>query len=83
MGSCSAVSTRRLGPGDDTTGVEALTYEDPTTIRPSEGLEPRAGRTLRAEVDGVLVTPPDGTLLGLLEHPIAERTPEEADDAAR
>lgn len=59
--------------GDDTAGVEALMYEGPTTIRPSEDLAPLADTMRCARVDGVLVTRSDGTLLGLLERPAAER----------
>ena len=69
--------------GDDTTGVEALTYEGPTTIRPSEDLAPLTERMRRAHVDGVLVTRSDGTLLGLLERPAAEHALQEAHDADR
>jgi hypothetical protein len=54
--------------GDDQDRVEQLMREGPTTVRPSEELEPLVERMRRARVDAVLVTRSDGRLLGLLER---------------
>jgi CBS domain-containing protein len=42
--------------------------EGPTTVRPSEELEPLVERMRRADVGGILVTSSGGRLLGLLER---------------
>jgi rhodanese-related sulfurtransferase len=68
---------------DEAQTVDRLMYEGPTTVRPSEELEPLAERMRHAGVDGVLVTRSDGTLIGLLERPVAERAIQEADHADR
>lgn len=67
---------------DDTT-VDTLMREGPTTVRPSEDLHALTERMQGADVDAVLVTRSDGTLLGLLERDTAESTLEEADDVDR
>lgn len=69
------------GPADAVVGE--LMYEGPTTVRPSEQLEPLAERMRRAGVAGVLVTRSDGTLLGLLEREVARQAIEEATNADR
>lgn len=47
--------------------VDQLMLEGPTTVRPSEDLPALQERMRRADVDGVLVTRSDGTLLGIIE----------------
>ncbi|MPZ12649.1 MAG: CBS domain-containing protein [Kiloniellaceae bacterium] len=63
---------------EDAATVNRLMREGPTTVRPSEELEPLVERMRRADVDGVLVTSSDGRLLGLLERDRGEQTIEEA-----
>lgn len=53
---------------EDDTPVEHAMSEGPTTVRPSEEAPALAERMRRANVDGVLVTRSDGTLLGVFEH---------------
>ncbi len=52
----------------DDTPIEAIMDEGPTTIRPSEEVEPLVEGMRNADVDGVLVTSSDGKLLGLFER---------------
>ncbi len=71
----------RLGPdalnaSDDAT-VDEVMREGPTTIRPSEELEPLLERMRNASVDGVLVTRSDGTLIGILERNKAQQSLDE------
>lgn len=56
---------------DDQT-VEQVMRPGPTTIRASEALEPLIARMKRADVDAILVTDPEGRLLGLLDRHQAE-----------
>jgi CBS domain-containing protein len=58
---------------DRATTVDQVMREGPTTVRPSEDLDALTERMRRANVDGVLVTRSDGTLLGLLERRRAEQ----------
>lgn len=67
---------------DDTT-VDTLMREGPTTVRPREDLHALTEHMQGADVDAVLATRSDGTLLGLLERDTAESTPKEADDVDR
>ncbi|MGH3440820.1 MAG: CBS domain-containing protein [Nitriliruptorales bacterium] len=70
--------------GDDDQPVTQVMHEGPTTIRPSEEVPPLLERMRNVDVDAVLVTRSDGTLLGLMERDVAERALErEADDADR
>lgn len=57
----------------DDTAVEELMREGPTTVRPSEELEPLFERMRRADVHGILVTSSDGRLLGILERSVGEQ----------
>jgi predicted transcriptional regulator len=52
--------------------VEEVMRRGPTTIRASEPLEPLTARMTRADVDAILVTTPEGRLLGLLDRHHAE-----------
>ena len=52
----------------DDTAIGAIMDEGPTTIRPSEEVEPLVEAMRDADVDGVLVTSSDGKLLGLFER---------------
>lgn len=52
--------------------VEQAMRPGPTTIRANEPVEPLAERMRRADVDGILVTDPEGRLLGLLDRRHAE-----------
>lgn len=56
----------------DAQTVEQVMRPGPTTIRASEPLEPLVARMKRADVDAVLVTNPEGQLLGLLDRHHAE-----------
>ena len=68
---------------DDQTTVESRMREGPTTVRPSEDLHALTERMQGADVDAVLVTRSDGTLLALLERETAETALKEAHDADR
>jgi CBS domain-containing protein len=61
----------------DDVPVERIMREGPTTVRPSEELEPLVERMRRADVDGILVTSSDGRLLGLLERRRGEAAQDE------
>jgi CBS domain-containing protein len=61
----------RAGDGDAV--VEEAMRSGPTTIRASEPLEPLVERMKNAGVDGILVTDPEGRLLGLLDRHKAEQ----------
>jgi predicted transcriptional regulator len=63
---------------DDAVTVDEVMAEGPTTVRPSEELEPLIERMRRAGVDGVLVTASDGRLLGLVERSRGEQAIQEA-----
>ncbi|MDP8932541.1 MAG: CBS domain-containing protein [Actinomycetota bacterium] len=67
----------------DDASVEQLMREGPTTIRPSEQLEPLLERMRSRDVDAVLVTRSDGILLGILERVTAEEALDEPDHAHR
>ena len=58
--------------GGDAT-VEDGMRSGPTTIRANEPLEPLVKRMKNAGVDGILVTDPEGGLLGLLDRHEAEQ----------
>ncbi|SFQ72722.1 CBS domain-containing protein [Amycolatopsis arida] len=49
-------------------------HPGPTTVRANEPLQPLVERMTRADVDGILVTDPEGRLLGLLDRHDAETT---------
>lgn len=68
---------------DDHTQVSELMHEGPTTIRPSEPLTAISQRMHQADVQAVLVTRSDGSLLGLLEHDIAQQAADQADPPSR
>ncbi len=53
--------------------AEGAMQPGPTTIRANEQLEPLLERMRAAETDAVLVTDPEGRLLGLLRVEAAER----------
>jgi len=72
-----------LNETDDSVEVAEIMYEGPTTVRPSEELGSLTEQMRRADVDGILVTRSDGTLLGMLERRVAQQALEEADDADR
>lgn len=61
-----------LGAGDDVP-VADIMVEGPTTVRPGEMLHGLVHRMQHAEVDAVLVTSSDGTLVGLLERSVGEQ----------
>ncbi len=56
----------------DAKTIEQVMRPGPTTIRASEPLEPLVERMKKAGVDAILVTDPEGRLLGLLDHHEAE-----------
>ncbi|WP_243859906.1 CBS domain-containing protein [Amycolatopsis arida] len=56
------------------TPAEQLMHPGPTTVRANEPLQPLVERMTRADVDGILVTDPEGRLLGLLDRHDAETT---------
>ena len=58
--------------------VEEAMRSEPTTIRANEPLEPLTERMKKAGVDGILVTDPEGRLLGLLDRHTAEQALKEA-----
>jgi CBS domain-containing protein len=55
-------------PGGDAATVEAAMRPGPTTVRANEPAEPLAERMRAAGIDGILVTDPEGRLLGLLDR---------------
>ncbi len=55
------------GEGDDGRAVVDVMSEGPTTVRANEQLDALLERMRGAEVDAVLVTTPDGRLVGRLE----------------
>ncbi|UGY91253.1 CBS domain-containing protein [Streptomyces gobiensis] len=59
-----------LGEQGDADGksVEQIMRPGPTTVRASEPLQPLLGRMEKAQVDAILVTDPEGRLLGLLDR---------------
>lgn len=63
---------------DDATTVEQVMHPGPTTIRASEPLEPLLERMKKAGVEAILVTDPEGRLLGLLDRDHATHTLEES-----
>jgi CBS domain-containing protein len=58
--------------------VEEAMRLGPTTIRANEQLEPLVERMSKAGVDGILVTDPEGRLIGLLDRHHAEISLKEA-----
>lgn len=73
-----------LQPHPDARASEVMTL-GPVTVRPSEWLPSITRRMREHEVDHVLVTLPDGRLLGALRRADAERVlrEREADDSGR
>jgi CBS domain-containing protein len=69
---------RDAADGEDTQTVDRLMREGPTTVRPSEDLVALVERMRRAQVDAVVVTRSDGSLLGLLERDRGEQAIEES-----
>jgi CBS domain-containing protein len=63
----------------DTT-IEQVMRPGPTTIRASEPLEPLIERMTNVNVDAILVTDPEGRLLGLLDRRRAETAISAASD---
>ena len=59
--------------GDPSVPVERVMRPGPTTVRASEPLEGITERMLRRDVATVLVTTPEGTLMGLLDRRDAAR----------
>jgi CBS domain-containing protein len=62
--------------------VDAM-REGPTTVRPSEPLDDLVTRMRGADVDAILVTRSDGTLMGVLERAAGQRALEELGGADR
>jgi CBS domain-containing protein len=69
---------RQQPPGDAAT-VEAAMRPGPTTVRANEPVEPLVERMHAAGVDGILVTNPEGRLLGLLDRTRIEPVGSHAD----
>lgn len=65
--------TGALDSADDGVTVDRIMREGPATVRPSEELGPLVERMRGADVDGVVVTRSDGTLLGVVERARAEQ----------
>lgn len=61
--------------GHDDHAVDEVMRFGTTTVRPSEDLEALLGRMREADVDVILVTRSDGTLVGVLDRSQAERVP--------
>lgn len=59
---------RDAADAPDATPVAELMQEGPTTVRPSEEVDALRARMERAGVHGLVVTRPDGTLVGIFEH---------------
>jgi CBS domain-containing protein len=59
-------------PDSDATTVEQVMHPGPPTVRASEPVEPLLARMRAAGIDGILVTDPEGRLLGLLDRPRVE-----------
>jgi CBS domain-containing protein len=80
QGSCAVVSDDNLvlgmlyveevRPGAGT--VADAMRPGPTTVRASEPVEPLVERMRKAGVDGILVTDPEGRLIGLMDRRHAE-----------
>lgn len=62
----------------DDSPVEQVMEEGPTTIRPDEDLDSLAMRMLDRNVDSVLISDPDGRLLGVLYRKDAQAALSEA-----
>jgi CBS domain-containing protein len=80
--SCIAVNEQRvvLGRvrgsalnGDPDRTVEAVMEAGPTTVRPSEPLEALVKRMQERRVGSIVVTSPDGVLIGVLRREDGER----------
>lgn len=56
----------------DLTASEAMT-EGPTTVRPSEEIDPLIKRMDKANIDDIIVTYPDGRLDGIFHRESAPR----------
>ncbi len=54
--------------------VEALLESGPSTIRPHTPIEDLAARLARSEVRTLIVTDPEGKLLGVVRRPDAEES---------
>lgn len=57
--------------GSDVT-IERVMHPGPTTVRANEPVEPLVQRMRRADVDAILVTDPEGRLIGLFDRHTAE-----------
>ena len=69
--------------GDPTQAAEVATRPGPATVRADELLEPLTRRgCVTAKVDAVLVTTPEGTLLGVIRAPAIQRSVPKAPIAA-
>jgi CBS domain-containing protein len=88
---CLVVNERRIllgrlrGAGlaaPDETVVEEVMESGPTTIRPDTRLDALTKRMRERHVDGIVVTTPDGRLLGILVRKDAEREDESSRAAA-
>jgi CBS domain-containing protein len=55
--------------------VEQAMHPGPTTVRANEPVPPLAERMRAADVDGILVTDPEGRLIGLFNHHSAPGAP--------
>jgi rhodanese-related sulfurtransferase len=74
---CVAVDTHKVVLGmiyldeqnqaSDDVPAERIMHPGPTTVRANEPLQPLMERMTRADVDGILVTDPEGRLIGLLD----------------
>jgi CBS domain-containing protein len=60
--------------GDPTQAAEVAMRPGPATVRADEPLEPLLARMRDREVDAVLVTTPEGTLLGVIRAPAMQRS---------
>jgi predicted transcriptional regulator len=59
---------------DPNATVEQAMHGGPTTVRANEPVQPLVERMRAAAVDGILVTDPEGRLLGLLDRHHGEHT---------
>lgn len=59
--------------GPPETRIEAVMEEGPTTVRPSEPLEALVERMQKQDVETIIVSTPDGVLVGILRRGDGER----------
>lgn len=68
-----------LEAGDRAVAADVM-FEGPTTVRPGEDLEALTGRMLHHDVEAILVTRSDGSLLGILDRADAEEVVDVPDE---